>query len=120
MGHRKELPVTHLRKMMLEELQRRHYAHRTAKTYVRIVRDFAQHFHRSPNQLGPGADSSVPSSSVLNEKARASDCVPVHFGALFLLRKNTRQAFLGRASRRTNILITLIAGEIGSTLPEFD
>src|SRR5215510_6301585 len=53
MGHRKELPVTHLRKMMLEELQRRHYSHRTAKTYVRIVRDFAQHFHCSPNQLGP-------------------------------------------------------------------
>ena len=45
--------MTHLRKMMLEELQRRHYSHRTAKTYVRIVRDFAQHFHCVPNQLGP-------------------------------------------------------------------
>jgi len=46
-------PVTHLRKMMLDELQRRHYSHRTAKTYVRIVHDFAQHFHCAPNQLGP-------------------------------------------------------------------
>ena len=45
--------MTHLREMMLEELQRRHYSHRTAKTYTRIVRDFAEHFHRSPNQLGP-------------------------------------------------------------------
>jgi integrase/recombinase XerD len=45
--------VTHLRKMMLEEIQRRHYSHRTAKAYVRIVRDFAQHFHSSPNKLGP-------------------------------------------------------------------
>src|ERR1700747_150277 len=53
MGHRKESPVTHLRKMMLEELQRRHSSHRTAKTYTRIVRDFAQHFRSSPNQLGP-------------------------------------------------------------------
>jgi hypothetical protein len=26
--------VTHLRKMMLEELQRRHYSHRTAKAYL--------------------------------------------------------------------------------------
>ena len=52
MGH-KEVPVTHLRKMMLEELQRRHYSHSTAKTYTRIVCDFAEHFHRSPNQLGP-------------------------------------------------------------------
>jgi len=38
--------------MMLEELQRRHYSHRTAKTYLRIVRDFAQHFHCSPSKLG--------------------------------------------------------------------
>ena len=45
--------MTHLRKMMLEELQRRNYAHRTAKTYVRIVHDFANHFHCSPNRLGP-------------------------------------------------------------------
>ena len=45
--------MTHLRKMMLEELQRRHYSHRTAKTYTRIVYDFAQHFHCSPNKLGP-------------------------------------------------------------------
>src|SRR5262250_151611 len=39
--------------MMLEELQRRHYAYRTAKTYTRIVHDFAQYFHCAPNQLGP-------------------------------------------------------------------
>jgi site-specific recombinase XerD len=39
--------------MMLEEIQRRNYAHRTAKTYVRIVHDFANHFHCSPNRLGP-------------------------------------------------------------------
>jgi len=38
---------------MLEELERRNYAHRTAKTYLRIVRDFAQHFHQPPDKLGP-------------------------------------------------------------------
>jgi len=38
---------------MLEELQRRDYSHRTAKTYIRIVRDFAAYFHRSPDKLGP-------------------------------------------------------------------
>ena len=45
--------MTHLRKMMLEELQRRHYSQHTARAYVRIIYDFAQHFHSSPNQLGP-------------------------------------------------------------------
>jgi site-specific recombinase XerD len=38
---------------MLEELQRRNYSHRTAKTYVRIVRDFAEYFHQPPDKLGP-------------------------------------------------------------------
>jgi integrase/recombinase XerD len=45
--------MTQLRQKMLEELQRRNYAHRTAKTYVRIVRDFAEHFHQPPDKLGP-------------------------------------------------------------------
>jgi hypothetical protein len=45
--------VTQLRKQMLEEIQRRNYSHRTARTYVRIVRDFAEYFHQPPDQLGP-------------------------------------------------------------------
>jgi hypothetical protein len=38
--------VTHLRQMMLDELQRRNYAQSTTKAYLRIVGEFAQHFHR--------------------------------------------------------------------------
>ena len=45
--------MTQLHKKMLEELQRRNYAYRTAKTYVRIVREFAEHFHQPPDKLGP-------------------------------------------------------------------
>jgi integrase/recombinase XerD len=45
--------VTHLRKMMLEELQRRNYAANTIKAYIRIIRDFARYFRRSPDRLGP-------------------------------------------------------------------
>ena len=45
--------MTHLRKMMLEELQRRNYAQNTIRAYVRIVRDFAKHFQQSPDKLGP-------------------------------------------------------------------
>jgi integrase/recombinase XerD len=44
--------VTHLRKMMLEELQRRHYAQRTTRCYIRAVQDFARRFHCSPDRLG--------------------------------------------------------------------
>jgi integrase/recombinase XerD len=45
--------VTHLKKMMLEELQRRNYSQNTTRSYLQIVRDFAQHFKRPPDQLGP-------------------------------------------------------------------
>ncbi len=36
MGH-KEVRVTHLRKLMLDELQRRNYAQNTVRAYVRAV-----------------------------------------------------------------------------------
>jgi len=45
--------VTHLRKMMLEELQRRHYSEETARRYIRFIERFAQHFRCSPDRLGP-------------------------------------------------------------------
>ncbi len=45
--------MTHLRKMMLEELQRRHYSKATTHYYIRHVERFARHFHCSPDRLGP-------------------------------------------------------------------
>jgi integrase/recombinase XerD len=45
--------VTHLRKMMLEELQRRNYSQATLRAYLLAVRQFAEYFHRPPDQLGP-------------------------------------------------------------------
>jgi len=45
--------VTHLRKMMLDELQRRNYAKSTVEAYISALRDFARYFKRPPDQLGP-------------------------------------------------------------------
>jgi integrase/recombinase XerD len=44
--------MTQLRDRMLEELERRNYAPGTAKAYLFAVRQFAEHFHRAPDQLG--------------------------------------------------------------------
>ena len=46
--------MTHLRKMMLEELQRRHYSEATTQRYIRLIERFTQHSHCSPDRLeGP-------------------------------------------------------------------
>ena len=45
--------MTRLRKMMLEELQRRNYSESTTRVYLRCVEQFAKRFGQPPDQLGP-------------------------------------------------------------------
>jgi integrase/recombinase XerD len=45
--------VTRLRKLVLEELERRNYSQETTRAYVHAIKDFAAYFKRSPDQLGP-------------------------------------------------------------------
>ena len=45
--------MTRLRKMMLEELQRRNYSAATIRCYIRTVEEFSRRFHSSPDRLGP-------------------------------------------------------------------
>jgi integrase/recombinase XerD len=46
-------PMTALRKRMLDDLHIRNYAPTTVSSYVRSVAEFAKHFHKPPDQLGP-------------------------------------------------------------------
>ena len=45
--------MTALRQRMLEDLQVRNYAPTTVAAYVRGVAEFAKHFGKSPELLGP-------------------------------------------------------------------
>ena len=45
--------MTHLRKAMLEELQRRNLSPITTRIYLRAVEEFAQYFKTPPDRLGP-------------------------------------------------------------------
>ena len=45
--------MTALRQRMLEDLRIRNYAPTTVACYIRSVADFAQHFNKPPDQLGP-------------------------------------------------------------------
>ena len=51
-GHRRFI-VTHLRQLMLDELQRRNYSPSTVRCYIHALEDFAKYFHRSPERLDP-------------------------------------------------------------------
>jgi site-specific recombinase XerD len=79
---------------MLEELQRRNYSHRTAKTYLRIVRDFAKYFHRSPDKLGPEQIRHYQAYLFQTRKLTATS-VASHASALrFFFIKTLRRHFL--------------------------
>ncbi len=45
--------MTHLRRIMLEEVQRRNYSEATTRYYIRKVEAFARYFQCSPDRLGP-------------------------------------------------------------------
>ena len=45
--------MTHLRKLMLEELQRLNYSDETIRSYIHAVEDFSRRFNCSPDRLGP-------------------------------------------------------------------
>ena len=39
--------MTHLRQIMLEELQGRNYCESTIRAYIRTIEHYSRHFHRS-------------------------------------------------------------------------
>ena len=45
--------MTHLRQLMLDELQGRNYSPSTVRCYIHAVEDFSKYIHRSPERLGP-------------------------------------------------------------------
>ena len=45
--------MTHLRQLMLDELQRRNYSQSTIRSYIQAIEDFSKYFRRSPDRLGP-------------------------------------------------------------------
>ena len=73
--------MTRLRKMMLEELQRRNYAETTIRQYIRTVEDFARRFNCPPDRLGPRHIREFQAELFRKRKLSPNSVVP-HLAAL--------------------------------------
>jgi integrase/recombinase XerD len=85
--------VTQLRKMMLEELQRRNYSQTTVTSYVKIVAAFAKHFDLPPDQMGPEQIRAYQ-VYLINERKLNARTVGHHTAALrFFYCKTLKRAY---------------------------
>ena len=86
--------MTHLRKKMLEELQRRNYSEGTTRAYLHAVEQFAVHFGKSPDRLGPD-DLRSYQAYLLVERKLAVGSVVARVAALrfFFVRTLKRREF---------------------------
>lgn len=86
--------MTRLRRMMLEELQRRNYAGETTRQYLLAVTQFAKHFGKPPDQLGPD-ELRTYQAYLLRERKLAVGTVVARVAALrfFYLRVLKRHQF---------------------------
>jgi integrase/recombinase XerD len=78
--------VTRLRQRMLEELQRRNYSQETTRSYIHAVKQFAEYFGKSPQQLG-AEEIRRYQLYLLNEKKYAAGTVKIRISALRFLYK---------------------------------
>jgi integrase/recombinase XerD len=98
--------------MMLEELQRRNYSQTTVNTYLKVVEDFAQHFHRPPDELGK-EHLRAYQVYLLQERKLGVRTVGLHTAALrFFFCKTLKRMYpveevpYPRAPRRLPIILT--------------
>jgi integrase/recombinase XerD len=80
--------VTSLRQRVLDELQRRNYSPATTRGYILAIQQFADYFHRSPEQLG-GTEIRRFQLHLLKEKKLAPGTVEGRMSALRFLYKKT-------------------------------
>ena len=85
--------MTQLRKMMLDELQRRNYAENTIRHYLRVVEDFARRFCCSPDRLGPRHVREYQ-AELFQKRKLSANSVGQHLAALrFFYIKTLRRAW---------------------------
>ena len=101
---------------MLEELQRRNYSEITTRKYLQVVTNFAQHFGKSLDRLGPDQLRTCQ-AYLLQEHKLAVSTVANYVAALRFffvktLRRQPFQAFLPYPQRRDRLPTVLSLEEV--------
>src|ERR1700724_2973332 len=86
--------MTQLRQRMLEELQRRNSSSRTIRLYLRHVAEFAQYFHRSPDQFGAEEIRQYQLFLIQEKKLAWSSYNQIVCALRFFYAKTLKRAFL--------------------------
>ena len=105
--------MTHLRKIMLEELQRRNYAATTITYYLKAVEAFAKHFGKPPDQLNREHLREYQ-AYLLRERKLEPRTVKLHTSALrFFFVKTLKRRYLlddipfPKAPRQLPVILTV-------------
>jgi integrase/recombinase XerD len=108
--------MTRLRKMMLEELQRRNYSEITTRKYLQYVTAFARHFGKSPDQLGPNELRSYQAYLLQERKVTpgtAVNCVAaLRFFFIKTLKRHQLREFLPYPKDRRRLPTVLSREEV--------
>ena len=108
--------MTHLRKMMLEELQRRNYSEITTRKYLHYVTAFARHFGKPPDQLGPNELRSYQAYLLRERKVTpgtAVNCVAaLRFFFIKTLKRSQYREFLPYPKDRRRLPTVLSREEV--------
>jgi site-specific recombinase XerD len=107
--------MTRLRQRTLHELQRRNYSPSTIRGYLGAVRQFAEHFHCSPEQLG-AEHLRRYQRYLLQEKKLEPSTVEMRISALRFLYKRTLKR-LDSGLRRASSSASVAHGRIENSAP---
>ena len=112
--------MTRLRKMMLEELERRNYCQATIRAYLRTVEDFARHFNRPPDQLGPEHIREYVAHLFRDRKLNANTVIQSGGALRFFFVKTLKKAWgveeTPYPKKRFRLPVVLSADEVASLI----
>ena len=100
--------MTSLRQRVLDELQRRNYSPATTRGYILAIKQFADYFGKSPEQLG-GDEIRQFETYLLRDKKLAPGTVEGRMSALRFLYKKTlkRSRYKVRCLNHRTVIVRL-------------